>query len=138
MRPLDAFSRARNPSRAEGAGRGPRSQGVEKATPALCPVYQEGAVDQDLLVEGARNLKDYFQSQGYPDVEITFRQLPVQNDQLTVQYFISQGTRQKLAHIDIAGNRYFPTDTIRERMFLQPSFVPLSMGPLQRRIPPQR
>lgn len=85
------------------------------------PIFQEGAVDQDLLVEGARNLKDYFQSEGYPDVDITFRQLPVQNDELTIQYFISQGARQKLAHVEIKGNEYFSKDTIRERMFLQPS-----------------
>jgi outer membrane protein insertion porin family len=85
------------------------------------PVFQEGAVDDDLLVEGARNLKDYFQSQGYPDADVTYRTLPVQNDQLTIEYVISQGVRQKLSHVAIQGNRYFSTETIRERMFLQPS-----------------
>ncbi|HXF26080.1 MAG TPA: BamA/TamA family outer membrane protein, partial [Bryobacteraceae bacterium] len=85
------------------------------------PIYQEGAVDQDLLVEGARNLRDYFQSKGYPDVDVTFRELPVQGDSETIEYFISRGPRQKLSHLEIRGNSYFRTNTIRERMFLQES-----------------
>ncbi|HLJ15487.1 MAG TPA: BamA/TamA family outer membrane protein [Bryobacteraceae bacterium] len=85
------------------------------------PVYQEGALDDDLLVAGARNLRDYFQSKGYPDVDVTFRRLPPENDQQTVEYFISRGKRQKLAHLTIKGNKYFTTSTIRERMFLEPS-----------------
>jgi outer membrane protein insertion porin family len=31
----------------------------------LVPVYEEGAVDQDLLNEGAQNLRNYYQSHGY-------------------------------------------------------------------------
>jgi outer membrane protein assembly complex protein YaeT len=92
------------------------------------PVFQEGAVEEDLLVEGARNLKDYFQSQGYPDADVSYRTLPVQNDELTIEYIITQGTRQKLASLAIHGNRYFSTDTIRERMFLQPSSFRLRRG----------
>ena len=84
------------------------------------PVFQEGAVDRDLLVEGARNLRDYFQFRGYPDVDVTFRQLPVQNDEQVIEYMISRGPRRLLGSIDIVGNDYFPTEAIRERMFLQP------------------
>ena len=40
------------------------------------PVFQERAVDNDLLVEGKRNLSDYFQGQGYYDVSVEFRVLP--------------------------------------------------------------
>lgn len=85
------------------------------------PIYQEGTVDNDLLVEGARNLRDYFQSQGYPDVDVTFRVLPPEKDQQTIEYDIARGQRQKLEHIAIHGNAYFKTDTLRERMILQPA-----------------
>ena len=100
----------------------------KKVLQRYVPVFQEGAVEEDLLVEGARNLKDYFQSQGYPDSDVTFRRLPVQNDELTIEYVITQGTRQKLTSVAIHGNRYFSTDTIRERMFLQPSSFRLRRG----------
>jgi outer membrane protein assembly complex protein YaeT len=85
------------------------------------PVYQEGTVDRDLLVEGARNLRDYFQSQGYYDVAIDFRQLPPQKDQLTIEYTISKGNRYKLASVQIEGNKYFANADLRDRIFLHPA-----------------
>ena len=93
------------------------------------PVYEEGAVDNDLLVEGQRNLRDYLQSQGYYDVDVYFRVQPVQNDVETIEYVISEGERQKLAHVAINGNRYFTKADIRDRMFMQPaSFLIMRHG----------
>jgi outer membrane protein assembly complex protein YaeT len=85
------------------------------------PVFQERAVDNDLLVEGARNLRDYFQSQGYYDVDVTFRTQPVVNDEEEIQYVISLGTRFRLVKLSVAGNKYFDEETIRERMFMSPA-----------------
>jgi outer membrane protein insertion porin family len=92
------------------------------------PIYEEGEVDQDLLVEGARNLRDYFQSRGYPDVDVTFRQLPPSSGEQTIEYVISTGPRQKLARVRFIGNRYFDAGTLRERMLLQPSSFWLRWG----------
>ncbi len=92
------------------------------------PVRQEGAVDRDLLTEGARNLRDYFQSQGYPAVDVTFRQLPEQNGRETIEYFISKGERRKLVKVFLEGNRYFTTSTLRERMFLEPAALQFRYG----------
>ena len=85
------------------------------------PIYQEGTVDPDLLVQGERNLRDYFQSKGYPDVDVTFRQLPPNQDEQTIEYFITRGPRRKLVRIFIRGNSYFDRGTIRERMYLEPA-----------------
>ncbi len=84
------------------------------------PVYDEGTVDNDLLVEGARNLRDYFQSQGYYDVTVDFRQLPPAKDRVTVEYTISKGNRYKLVKIEFRGNKYFPASDFTDRMFLRP------------------
>ncbi|MBZ5606387.1 MAG: BamA/TamA family outer membrane protein, partial [Acidobacteriia bacterium] len=92
------------------------------------PIYQEGAVDQDLLVEGARNLRDYFQSRGYPDVDVTFRRLPPQADEQIIEYSIARGPRRKLVRVAITGNRYFDRETIRERIFLEPSSFVVRWG----------
>lgn len=92
------------------------------------PVYQEGTVDNDLLAEGARNLHDYFQSKGYPDVDVTFKREPVQNDEEIINYYIATGPRRKLVKVDIRGNRYFLEETLRERMFLQPSSLLMRYG----------
>jgi outer membrane protein insertion porin family len=85
------------------------------------PVYEEQRVDDDLLVEGARNLRDFFQRQGYYDTDIDFRQRPEKNDEVVIEYVISRGQRYKLVNVQVQGNRYFDTETIRERMFLEPA-----------------
>jgi outer membrane protein insertion porin family len=92
------------------------------------PVFEEHTVDNDLLVEGKRNLSDYFQSRGYYDVDVDFRILPPQKDLETIEYAISQGQRFKIVHVSIAGNKYFTTDTIRERMFIQPAAFNMRRG----------
>lgn len=94
----------------------------------LVPVYVEGSVDNDLLTEGKKNLQDYFQSRGYPDVDVTFRSEPVKNDEQTITYYIALGPRRKLVHIDILGGDYFTLDTLRERMFLQTKSILLRYG----------
>jgi outer membrane protein insertion porin family len=92
------------------------------------PVYEESAVDNDLLNEGQRNLRDYFQAQGYFDVDIKFRQTRPQSDRRLVVYDINRGERHKLTDLVIKGNKYFPVETIRERMNVQPADVLLRHG----------
>lgn len=94
----------------------------------LVPVYVEGSVDNDLLTEGKKNLQDYFESRGYPDVDVTFRSEPVKNDQETITYYIALGPRRRLVHIEVLGNDYFTLETIRERMFLQTKSIVLRYG----------
>lgn len=83
------------------------------------PIFEERAVDQDLLVEGTRNLSDYLQSQGYYDAQVEFKQQKVINDKATIDYLINTGPRHKLVAIQITGNKYFTSEVIRERLFLQ-------------------
>jgi len=85
------------------------------------PVYEERRVDRDLLVEGARNLRDYFQRQGYFDVDVDFRQRQVGNDEIVVEYVISRGQRFKLVDVKLEGHKYFNNEVLRERMFLEPA-----------------
>jgi outer membrane protein assembly complex protein YaeT len=83
------------------------------------PVFEEHAVDHDLLVEGARNLRDYFESRGYFDAQVQFKEQRVVNDQASIDFLIVTGARRKLAYIGIGGNKYFDTPSIRERMLLE-------------------
>lgn len=92
------------------------------------PVFQERQVDNDLLVEGKRNLQDYFQSQGYYDVEVDFRVQPVQNDTETIEYIIARGQRYKLVSLAIAGNKYFRSPVILERMFMHSASFTMRHG----------
>ncbi len=88
----------------------------------LIPVYQENTVDEDLLNEGRRNLRNYLQTKGYFDatVEVARKEDP-EHDLVNIVYAIDPGQRQKLATVKIAGNHYFTTSTIRERMTITPA-----------------
>ena len=83
------------------------------------PIFEEHAVDNDLLVEGQRNLRDYLQSQGFFEAQVAFKPQRVANDKGTIDYLVNAGPRHKLVYIDIKGNKYFATEAIRERMYLQ-------------------
>jgi outer membrane protein assembly complex protein YaeT len=88
----------------------------------LVPVYEENTIDEDLLNEGRRNLRNYMQTKGYYDatVEVS-RQEDPEKDLVSIIYTINPGERQKLVAIEIEGNRYFDAATIRERMSITAS-----------------
>jgi len=92
------------------------------------PVFTQGSLDDDLLIQGKRNLQDYFQARGYYDVDIDFRRQPVQNNTQTIEYAIAKGQRYKLVHIAVIGNKYFKPKDIRERMFMQPATFSMRRG----------
>jgi outer membrane protein insertion porin family len=93
------------------------------------PVFDEQTVNRDLLVQGASNLRDYFQLQGYFDADVDFRTQHPSADEEDITYVLELGPRHKLVSVQIRGNHYFRTQDIRDRMFLQPSgFIRLRHG----------
>jgi outer membrane protein insertion porin family len=86
----------------------------------LLPVFAEGAVDDDLLQEGRRNLRDYLQSQGYfnADVQVSSQSSdkPVER---VIHYDVTRGDRFRLAGIGFDGNKYFGTGLLSRRLLLQ-------------------
>ncbi len=92
----------------------------QKNLQRLVPVFQEHTVDQDLLAEGARNLRDYLQGQGYFDAQVEFMEQRVADDRASLDFLVNAGVRHRLVHIRISGNHYFTVQAIRERMLLEP------------------
>ena len=93
------------------------------------PAFDEGTVNQDLLVAGARNLRDYFQDRGYFDVQVDVASHDKTKDLEVITYKFSLGASHRVVRVTIRGNRYFPTAEIRERMFIQPKgFIRLRHG----------
>ena len=85
----------------------------------LIPVYEEGAVDPDLLDEGDINLRNHFQKKGHFDAKVTHvLQRPTPNEDVIV-YSIQDGPIHKVESVRITGNRYFDTDTLKERLSVQ-------------------
>ena len=82
----------------------------------LVPVYEEGAVDNDLLNEGAFNIRDFMQQQGFFDVKDSVKLLGAGTQNVTVQYDVVPGEKHKVISVDIKGNHYFSTETLSERL----------------------
>jgi outer membrane protein assembly complex protein YaeT len=95
----------------------------------LIPVYQENSVDDDLLNEGRRNLRDYLQTKGYFDATVEVQREPApEKSHLDIIYKIDPGKRHKLVAVKVEGNKYFDTAAIRERMNVEPSNFVLTNG----------
>jgi len=92
----------------------------------MVPVFEENAVDTDLLNEGSRNLRDYFQNKGYFHVKVDFNESNDQDGTHEVTFNIDRGESHKVVSIEIKGNRYFDNETLRERLQVAPStwFLP--------------
>jgi outer membrane protein assembly complex protein YaeT len=92
----------------------------KSARKKLLPIYAEGAVDEDLLQEGRRNIRDYFQREGYfnADVEVKSQQDAAKNEQ-SIEYDITRGDRYKLVAISFDGNHYFGRKLLADRLQLQ-------------------
>jgi outer membrane protein insertion porin family len=100
------------------------SRGVMKKE---IPVYEENALDDDLLNEGKRNLLDYLQGRGHFDasVEVQKESGP---DVLRVIYRIDPGPIHKFELIEITGNKYFSRQMLRLRLQIQASGKIFSRG----------
>jgi outer membrane protein insertion porin family len=78
----------------------------------LVPVFEEGAVDNDLLNEGSFNIRDYLQQQGYFDAQVLVKLLGSKTQNVTVEYDVKAGQKHKVVSVKITGNKYFDTDLL--------------------------
>ena len=92
------------------------------------PVYEENALDDDLLNEGRRNLLNYMQGRGYFDAKVSQQKTTISSDELHVTYAIDAGERHKLSKLEITGNKSFSQEQIRSRMQIQSAGRFLSYG----------
>jgi len=91
----------------------------------LIPIYQEGAVDADLLEEGKRNLQERLEREGYFDSEVDYETdthevkgngKGWQGTEEIITYTVQRGERHKLIGIEITGNKYFDEELLRSRL----------------------
>src|SRR5258708_17051915 len=94
----------------------------------LIPIFQENAVDADLVHEGAQDLQSYFQSKGYFDVKVTSR-MESQAAGTLIIYQIEKGKRGRVTAVDIKGNKNIGEDRLashvqvaKGRFFLRGKF----------------
>ena len=80
----------------------------------VVPIFEEGSVDEDLLNEGNRRLRDYYQRMGYFDVKVEHEQQSATAGQVTILYKVRLGPRRRVERVSVAGNHYFDSATLKE------------------------
>ncbi|MGA2217023.1 MAG: POTRA domain-containing protein [Terracidiphilus sp.] len=80
----------------------------------LIPIYEEGTVDDDLLNEGNRRLRDFYQRLGYFDVKVEHERQTTGADQVVILYKVRLGPRRRVERVSVTGNHYFDSATLKE------------------------
>ncbi len=78
------------------------------------PIFEEGSVDEDLLNEGGRRLRDYYQRLGYFDVKVEHEPQSTVGDRVTILYKVRLGERRRVEHVSVKGNHYFDSATLKD------------------------
>jgi outer membrane protein insertion porin family len=87
----------------------------------LLPMYAEGAADDDLVQEGRRNLRDYFQGQGYFNAEVDVTSTAAPGGERLINYQVMRGDHFRLVGVGFEGNKYFESSLLSRRLQLQPA-----------------
>jgi outer membrane protein insertion porin family len=96
----------------------------------LIPIYQEGAVDEDLLQEGRRSLRDWFERAGYFDAQVNYTVSEASVEQSSavvhsysrvVTFQVNRGDHHRLVNVEFTGNKYFGSELLRGRLKIQPA-----------------
>ena len=82
----------------------------------VIPIFEEGGVDEDLLNEGNRRLRDYYQRLGYFDVKVDHEQQTMSGGEVTILYKVRLGPRRRVKQVLVKGNRYFDSATLKEML----------------------
>ena len=91
----------------------------------LIPIYQERAIDPDLLEEGKRNLQERLERDSFFDAKVTYTRETKQvkanksgeaGTEEVITYNIDRGVRHKLVGIEITGNHYFDKELLLSRL----------------------
>lgn len=80
----------------------------------IIPIFEEGSVDEDLLNEGNRRLRDYYQQLGYFNVRVTHSEQSKSDREVLIGFQVQLGERRRVEKVSVKGNHYFDSDTLKE------------------------
>lgn len=86
----------------------------EERVKRLVPVFEEGTVDEDLLNEGNRRLRDYFQALGYFDVRVDHTTAASHPGHVLITFSVQLGQRRHVERVSVDGNHYFDANTLEQ------------------------
>ena len=93
----------------------------------LIPIYQENAVDQELVNEGENNLTAYFQAKGYFDSTVN-SDVTRQSNQVNVVYHVDRGAKHRVKGVYFDGDHYFDDKQLSAYVTVKKGFLFFTRG----------
>jgi outer membrane protein insertion porin family len=95
----------------------PRGLISQKRLKQLVPIYEEGAVDDDLIEEGRVEILSYMQQQGFFEAAVEKERIDAPLDNaVQINYKVTPGQQHAIRSLRIEGNQHFTTEQIQARM----------------------
>jgi len=80
----------------------------------LIPIFEEGSVDEDLLNEGNRRIRNYYQRLGYFDVKVDHDRQTSTAEEVVILYKVQLAARRRVERVSLTGNHYFGAATLTQ------------------------
>ena len=90
----------------------------KKTLHSQVPIYEENAVDQELVDIGARNITSYFQGKGYFEAKVTSK-LDTEPSKTTLTYTIERGGRHHVSDVTVMVNHPFDQAAIKDQILVK-------------------
>lgn len=84
------------------------------------PIEMENAVNQDVARQGEQDLRNYFQTRGYPHAAVTF-DYDQRHSGVFITYDVKLGTRCKVKESTFVGNRHMDENRLEARASIKES-----------------
>ena len=86
---------------------------------SLCRFMPRAELTKTCIQEGRRNIRDYFQRQGYFNADVQVRSQTGGKELRVIVYEVSRGDKFRLVGIQTTGNKYFGSDLLASRLQIQ-------------------
>lgn len=87
----------------------------------LLPILAGEGINQEILEEGMRNLKEHLESKGYPEAEVYIRESQDDSGTRVFHYVIIPSNKFTVAYVRFRGNHVFTGDELLASVEIQPA-----------------
>lgn len=110
---------------------GTRDRARKKLLERLRALWNESVFTDDVLLDSAEEIREWYQERGYYAVDVTVREDPLEDGRRTVWFDVDPGSTVRVSGVEIRGNERVPRERIRSQMltlkssvFTKPLLVP--------------
>ena len=87
----------------------------------LLPILSGEGLNQEVLEEGAQNIREFLEEHGYPEAKVTISESSGKSDVRQVHYVVAAGQKVTVAFVDFKGNGAISRQELLSNVQVQPA-----------------